>query len=238
MYALITHHDPGYQPLADLTWHSNKMLYASIHGYKTHARLENFATLDAKSGLMTGFEKIYFARDILRDHPEYEWIWWTGTDSMITNFSTKIEDKIDNNYHFIVAVDVNGINADSFLVRNTPEGRGFLDQVIALEDESMKFWDTEQRAMNAVLGFPGTSEPGWPFGDQLKVPEQFQSIVKIVPQRYMNGYNYKFYHYTDHRDKLGIDGNWQPGDWLIHWPAIGLPDRVKLFAAYKPYIEI
>jgi hypothetical protein len=187
---------------------------------------------------MSGFEKIYLAKDTLEAHPEYEWIWWTGTDSMITNFSTKIEDKIDNNYHFIVAVDVNGINADSFLVRNTPEGRGFLDQVLALEDASMKFWDTEQRAMDTVLGFPGTSEPGWPFGDQLTVPEQFQSIVKIVPQRYMNGYNYKFYHYTDHRDKLGIDGNWQPGDWLIHWPAIGLPDRVKLFAAYKPYIEI
>jgi hypothetical protein len=66
--------------------------------------------------------------------------------------------------------------------------------------------------------------------------EEFQSIVKIVPQRFMNSYNYQFYHYSDHRDKLGIDGNWQIRDWLIHWPAISLEDRLNLTRHYEPYI--
>lgn len=235
MYGMITHHDAGYQKLADLTWHENKEEYASIHGYGMYARTEDFAT-QGPNGLMTGFEKIYIAKDVLTENSEFKWIWWTGTDTMITNFSTKIEDRIDNNYHFIICSDVNGINADSLLIRNSPEALDFLDRILELQDEVSSFWDTEQRAIGKLLGFPGTGDPGWPTGKDLIVNERYRNIVKIVPQRYMNSFNYKLYHYTDHRDKLLVNGNWSFGDWLIHWPACSLDMRVQLFNFYKDQI--
>ncbi len=235
MYGMITHHDPGYQSLADLTWHENKEEYASIHGYGMYARTEDFATQGA-GGLMTGFEKIYIARDVLKENPEFEWIWWTGTDTMITNFSIKIEDRIDNNYHFIVCSDVNGINADSLLLRNSPECLDFLDKILETQEMFMSFWDTEQRAIGHLLGFPGTGDPGWPTGNDLVINNQYKNIVKIVPQRYMNSFNYNLYHYKDHRDKLLVNGNWAFGDWLIHWPACSLETRIQLYNHYKNQI--
>jgi hypothetical protein len=235
MYAMITHHDEKYKPLADLTWEQNKVAYAAEHGYAVYAKTEDFMSSDGKSAT-NGFEKIYLAREILDESPEVEWLWWTGTDSMVTNFSTKIEHRINNDYHFMICVDVNGINADSFLVRNTPEAKAFLDHVQSLESACSKFWDTEQRAISYALGFPGTSEQGWPFGDDLKVCEQYKNVVKLLPQRYMNGFNYQLYHYTDHRDKLGVNGNWSFGDWLIHWPACSIDVRIQLYNHYKGQI--
>lgn len=231
MYALITLHDKNYQPLADLTWNENKVSYASMHGYAAHALTEGVDNLKE-----IGYQKIHLAKQILEEHPEYEWIWWTGTDTMITNMGTRIEDRINNNYHFIVSVDVNGINADSFLVRNTPEGRGFIDDILSVKDQAMSRWDTEQWAISHLLGFPGTGEPGWPFGDDLKITNQYKDVVKIMPQRYMNSFNYLLYHYQDHRDRLGWDGNWQLGDWLIHWPATSLEYRIQLANFYKEHV--
>ena len=233
MYALISLHDEKYQPLGDLTWDQIKLVYAQQHGYAAHLKTDNFIG-DIKA---IGFEKIHFAKQILEEHPEYEWIWWTGTDTMITNFSTRIEDRINNAYHFIVCVDINGINADSFLVRNTPEGRGFLDDVLTIQDQAMQHWDTEQWAMANLLGFPGTSLPGWPYGDGLQITNKYKDIVKLMPQRYMNSFNYMLYpQYTVTRDKLDFDGNWQLGDWLIHWPATPLDYRIQLANYYKEYI--
>lgn len=232
---MITHHDKGYQPLADLTWHENKEEYASIHGYGMYARTEDFATANGQ-GLMSGFEKIYIARDVLSENPDLEWIWWTGTDTMITNFSTKIEDRVDNNYHFIVCADNNGINADSLLLRNSPECLAFLDKILSLEQEVSTHWDTEQRAIGRLLGFPGTGDPGWPTGRDLVIQNEYKNIVKLVPQRYMNSFNYKLYHYTDHRDKFLVNGNWSFGDWLIHWPGCSLEARIQLYNHYKDQI--
>lgn len=232
---MITHHNAEYQDLADLTWHENKEEYASIHGYGMYAKTNDFITATPKYP-MSGFEKIYIAKEILTENSEFEWIWWTGTDSMITNFSTKIEDRIDNNYHFIVCADNNGINADSLLLRNSPECLLFLDKILELEKEMVAFWDTEQRAIGKLLGFPGTGDVNWPKGKDVVIENEYKNIVKIVPQRYMNSFNYKLYHYTDHRDKLLVNGNWSFGDWLIHWPACSKEVRIQLYNFYKDQI--
>jgi hypothetical protein len=232
MYALVEVHDSNYTTLSDLTWVENKLEYAKLHGYKTFCRTDN----DFVPNILIGFQKLYFIKELLENNPEIDWFWWTGCDAIVTNFGTRIEDRIDNRYHFIVAVDKNGLNADSFLIRNSPEGKKIINGLISLRESSSKFWDTDQRAMCTLFGFPGTSEVGWPEGENLKVINEYKDIVKLVPQRYMNSFNYQLYHYTDHRDKLGWDGNWQVGDWLIHWPATSLEYRIELYNFYKEYI--
>jgi len=237
MYAIFTHHNAAYQELADMTWHQNKLIYAKKHGYATHVQTDNFVTANGKVP-MTGFEKVYQAKVILEEHPEYEWIWWTGTDSLITNMNVRLEDRVLNQYHFIVSTDVNGINADSFLLRNSPEGRKFLDDWLAMEEECSTFWDTEQRAIALMLGLPVTADPSWAPPGPFEVCEQYQSIVKVVPQRYLNSYNYNVYgnEYPDQRDKSGVNGNWSFGDWLIHWPGTPMHMRLELAKFYIAHV--
>lgn len=235
MFALISHNDKAYQPLADLTWTENKVPYCERYGYVYFNKTDDFETaMPGRS--MSGFEKIYIALDMLTAVPELEWVWWTGTDTLITNFTIRIQDKIDNNYHFMICVDNNGVNADSFLVRNTTQGRDFLREIIANEPYGLQYWDHEQRAINRILGFPGTSDPTWPTGDRIQVPAAYQSIVRLLPQKYMNSFDYSLYHYRSHNDRLGNLGNWQPGDWLIHWPGTDLSVRLKMARAYKEKI--
>ena len=231
MYAIVELHDDKYQPLADLTWEQNKVKYAQLHGYKYFCRTNNF-----HEGSLIGYQKMWFLKDLMAEHPEVEWFWWTGTDTMVMNFGTRIEDRVDNNRHFMICVDVNGINADSFLIRNTFEGRKFLDAILAAEEECSKHWDGEQRAVAVVLGLPVTGQYVNTAISQFQVRNEWKDIVKILPQRYMNSFNYQLYHYKDHRDSLGWDGNWQLGDWLIHWPAVNLEGRIQLYNFYKDYV--
>ena len=39
-FALVTAHNEGYQPLADITWNQNKLLYAERHGYDAIAKTD------------------------------------------------------------------------------------------------------------------------------------------------------------------------------------------------------
>lgn len=231
MYALISHNDDHYQGLANFTWNQNKLPYADRHGYVYYNRTADFQT-ESKNSSMTGFEKIYIALDLLTVEPRVEWVWWTGTDTLITNFTIKIEDKVDPNYHFMICVDNNGVNADSFLARNTETGRNFLKEIINQETYSLRYWDHEQRAINRILGFPGTSDPSWPTGDSIVVPKEYQRVVKLLPQRYMNSFDYSLYHYTNHNDRFGNHGNWVHGDWLIHWPGTDLKTRLRMAETY------
>ena len=169
MYALVEIHDEKYQPLADLTWESNKVIYAKRHGYRYFCKKDNL-----REGSAMGYQKIWFIKELMDTHPKIEWFWWTGTDTMIMNFNIRLEDRIDNAYHFMVCVDVNGINADSFLVRNTPEGRAYIDSVIAMEETCSKYADYEQRAMALVLGLPTTGEYVNSFPDKFQITNEWK----------------------------------------------------------------
>lgn len=226
MYALFTQHNEKYKPLADLTWEQNKVIYAKKHGYAYHHKPFTGA-----------FDKIRFTKEILVENPNYKWIWWTGCDSMITNMEVRIEDRVLDQYHFLITVDVNGLNSDSYLVKNSPEGIALLDDILSKEEESMKFWDQDQRGICLALGLPYTADPSWPQPGPIDVIEKYKNIVKILPQKYMNSYNYSFYReHVDTRDKLGVNGEWSYGDWLIHWPALNLESRINCFMKYQPFV--
>jgi hypothetical protein len=208
MHALVSLHNASYQPLANRTWDQNKLLYASQHNYAAELRTDNFL-----GGISIGYEKIWFIKQLMEQHPEYEWLWWTGTDAMITNFNIRIEDRIDNNYHFIIATDCHGINADSYLIRNTPEGRAYNDYIWGQRDRYAGHVWQEQQCI-------------------IESQDQFNDIIKIVPQRDINAYQYNLYPTEPFVDFLGTNGNWQKNDWLIQWPGTTLPSRIQLADYY------
>lgn len=212
MYAIISLNDEKYQPLADLTWDQNKKLYAERHDYLAINKTSNFV-----GNISIGFEKIFFLRDLMKEHPEVKWFWWTGTDSMVTNFTTKIEDKIDENYELILATDCNEINNDSFLIKNSEWGRDYIQGIIDVMPQYSNHYFFEQQAM--IESYPLNKES-----------------IKIVPQRYLNAYRNDLYPHQSKYDQLGTDGTWQKGDWLIHWPGTSLDLRLQLARLYMPEV--
>jgi hypothetical protein len=210
MHRLISFHNDDYEPLAQVTWYNNKIPYCERHGYSHY--FEKYVP-----GNDGQIQKIAMILKQLED-PEVEWVWWTGCDVLITNWNTRIEDKIDNNYHVIMSTDCNGFNADSILTRNSEESKQYWKHVLEITKTLSWHWEGEQKAIKDTY------------------PE-YSHLFKVVPQREMNAYNYAIwggvYPSTDY---LNTDGNWQQGDWVIHWPNQPLEKRLEHAAHYGPLI--
>ena len=98
MHAVASINTDNYQDLADLT-DKPKQEYCDLHGYKF------YVLKDTKYSPIMGFNKIHFVLDLFWSYPELEWLLFSECDAMITNLTIRIQDKIDNDYHFIVPVD-------------------------------------------------------------------------------------------------------------------------------------
>ena len=208
MHAVASLHDANYSDLAALT-DAPKREYCNRYGYQFHVLTE------MKYSTITGFNKIHFTLDLFKQHPDIEWLLFSECDAMITNLNIRIEDRIDNDYHFIVPVDRLNINSGYFLARNSEQGRAYLQMIVDSEAAYKDIaWAEQQVIIDSI--------------------EQYQDIVKIVPQKYMNSYEPEIYDYCDARfDVLGNSGAWEPGDWIVHWPGTYKPTRIARAQAHK-----
>lgn len=202
MHAVASLHDANYSDLAALT-DTSKRKYCDQHGYQFHVLTE------MKYSTITGFNKIHFTLELFKQHPKIEWLLFSECDAMITNQTIRIEDRIDNDYHFIIPVDRLNLNSGNFLARNSEQGRAYLQMIIDLEESYKEVSWAEQQVIIDTI-------------------DQYQDIVKIVPQKYMNSYEPEIYDYCDARfDILGNSGAWEPGDWIVHWPGTYKPTRIE-----------
>jgi hypothetical protein len=207
----------NYLSLGNLTWHKNKVAYAAKHGYGTRLNIYQNEADTPHPLSFYGFKKIYHLQKIFNeDNPD--WVWVTGCDSLITNFNIKLESIIDENFHFIIAKDVNGINMDSFLVRNSQEGRSFIDLIASSYE---KYKDHPLAEQGCVI-------------DNLV---EFNNIIKIVHQKTFNSYNYEImYNQGIIHHPPPWEGMWEHGDLLIHWPAMQLYRRLQLAEEYSQHV--
>ena len=124
----------------------------------------------------------------------------------------------DGRTHVIFACDrASVVQADSFLIRGTPQGAAYLEDIL---DQYQVFktapW-VEQQAM-------------------MDLREKHTAIMRIVPQWVCNSYDYGLYAhlgpYYDGLDCYGERGQWSPGDFLVHWPSTSLAMRLRLAKKY------
>jgi len=188
--ALVTGHTPNYASMADITV-PGKEYYAKKHGYSIFVQSDNFI---AWPNRLIGFEKCFYIHDLMIKHPDIEWFWWTGSDCLITNYTTKLESFIDPEVHFIVTKDDHGIGADVFFIRNTPEGREYIQHL------------TDPAA-------PAETEQGWMWADEFN--PKWRDITKYLPQYTMNSYILKWYPNKPNRDLFGQRQDWQQGDFVL-----------------------
>lgn len=210
MNLIVTIHTGSvYEQLAEITWKNNKLLYAKKHGYSVIAKTENLYGIDI------GFEKIKFLIDVLEQNPEAENILWVGTDTMITNFDIKIEDKLSNTHDVIMTGDFNGIiNCDVILLKNTSRSLAWLNDIMDNYVEYSQHRFRENQCMIDIM-------------------DKWKDVVTLMPQRYMNSYDYTLYGiYENQNDIKGNSGHWHPGDWIIHWPGTSFDTRITQATQY------
>lgn len=221
--------------LASITVECNKRLYCEKHGYQFFKKTENFSVKDV------GFEKLVFVRDTLLSN-DLDWVYWCGADTLITNYSIKLEDLIDENYNMLVSCDIWDWNMDSFLIKNDQKSIDFLNKIISKYNDYIDE-NGNVRMQNAYL--KDGSRIGWAEqaaiieeckGEffQPNIKEEYKNFIKELPQKAMNSYLYFWYQSSFHQKALdyrGNNGSWSDGDFLVHWP--GMPNETRLSYALK-----
>jgi hypothetical protein len=195
-------YNKAHAELAEVTW-PNKVAYADRHGYESYAKTDEW-TLEP-----IHFEKVQLVLDVLTNNPEIDWCWWLDNDAVITNPEIKLESIVDNDFHVIITSDIASLNAGSFIVRNSLEGRGWLEFILAkgLEHYKDNRWPEQQPMTDFYISF--------------------KHIIKVVPQKTMNSYLYDIYK-VDPSDLLGHSGQWTEGDFVLHMPAIPNQMRIQI----------
>lgn len=207
---------PDMDELTKITW-PNKLEYCRKHSY--------YGILQSQSWDYLGFDKVIFI-DSLLDSDQYDWILWLDNDTLFTNFNKKIEDVIDNNYDFIISTDYGTKpNAGVFLVKNSDNGKKYIkilkQKMYELKPVNKFLFGEEQTAIQATY--------------------QDYNFIKIIPQKYINAYPYSdiYGHPNGLNDSLGVNGNWESGDFILHIPGFG-PDlfhkRLEHFKKYKEFV--
>jgi len=204
-----TLHNSTYKPLAEKTLTLNKLPYCIKHGYPLLVKDDNFRNIHI------GFEKAYLIQTAFNDYPDCEWVFFSECDTFITNMDIKLEDLIHGeNKHVVITADINGINAGSFFVKNSAEGKGFINDMI---DNIGKFEHEQAFIIDSYFG-----------------SKKHTDIIALYPQKKFNSYDYYLYGSTfpTGLDYFGNNGRWEPGDFIIHFVARTLKERLILADEY------
>ncbi len=227
-FCVLTMYTKEIKELAVVTVEYNKRKYCEKYGYDLDIRKDpkKFNTTRDFGMPHFGYEKIGALLDVIRKD-NYDWIFWCGSDTMITNYNIKLEDLIDNDKHFIVPNDLWGLNTDCLLVRSSAESVAFLEEVYGTFHT---FVDSNGVNIDTGVRLPDGGARAWAEQGAINdLKDKYADIIKAVPQKTMNSYLYHMYPSPWHQKGLDCDGNngtWSKGDFMLHLP--GMPNDVRL----------
>jgi hypothetical protein len=163
-------------------------------------RLEYSLELDLRGG---GYgRKIQFVQGLLE---RYDIVMWLDSDALIMQ-ERQIPAMLGE-AGLTIARDCNGFNSGSYIAASRPDVKGFLNHVELLSQRKFErhVW-REQMAM----------------GELFETFPIYREIVRVVPQRELNSFVSAEYSRYDARE------NYQPGDWIVHFPALPMRRRIEL----------
>ncbi len=195
--AIYIYYTPSWQPLADIVlprvkWYCDRWAFKTIVIQSTYRKNEDWA-LGKMEYLHTA---LTFAR-------YYDIIWVLDLDTLITNPSIPFTDFTDDEHDIFITKDINGINAGSWIIRNTEASRKFVATIVDNFDEPH-----EQILMNKYLHMVD---------------------VKYLPHPSINSYDYNQYNGFGLAVPAHDQGQWKQGDLLLHLPGLTLEQRIEIF---------
>lgn len=261
--AVLTGNLPNYDVLAFYTIHQNKAQYCQRHGYHLEVVRNVRAKFQDPQTHASGFSwsRLEHMAEMV-ESGKFDWVWCVGCDTLITNFTISLEDiiapaltphaevqslrpcppypdspapapviqwsrpkghKAFGKKHLLICAEhVTPMQADSFLVKGSPEGSAYLRDILA-HYEAYKYhaW-VENQAM-------------------IDLRMKHAAITYMVPQWRLNSVDYMRWTwlrptYKNGTDCFGNRGQWKRGDFLIHWPAATLDQRLCWLEYYGPLI--
>ncbi len=167
------------------------------------------------------WDKIALIQKVLDQNLPFDWYMFADTDLLIMNHTIKLENFIDDNVDFIGCNDCHAYNAGVFFFKNNEFNKDFFSKVWNINqndhrlDGRFNMTQGEQKAMAAIMN------------DQPNKEQHF----KMVSQKQFNCYDYTLYNRL-----ASTEGQFEMGDFIIHFPGLSLGDRVRHIREYKEKI--
>ena len=240
---LVDFHMPNDDVMAEFST-KNHARYAQAHGYSYYGfegrvsgeRFVNPArgTLDGRFGGGLTWQKLSalaaVAVQIRVDHlPRCAWLMWLDTDAVFTNLNKPvgpiIEQYASDDQHVLLARDSTGyddsfVNSGVFFVRNSWQGRAFLQDVESLYEKYKEGPLTDQYAIQEVAF--GRDPRGLLMTERALMESGLRPHIALAPQRAFNSF------VRDELDPESLvldESNWQPCDLIVHMA--GKPKEFK-----------
>lgn len=202
--AILILYTQGWQDIADIVI-PNAQSYADKHGYDLLVQKypePYFSTF--------GYQKIEQIQAIF-EHDQADVVWSLDCDALITNHKWKVEDFLDNEHDAYFCKDVNGINAGSFIIKNTQWSHDFMIWLLAQEGKEKMYCEND-----AIVAY----DKEFPI-----------SLIKILPHPSINSYLYE--NYPEFKNITHEQGQWEYGDFVLHLPGMGIATRIEVLKNTK-----
>lgn len=203
---ILTHYitqDKGdFQQLADLTIPIRDR-YCARWGFKHVVHNGSFHN----PNLYYAIQRLHLILDLMAKPDATEWYWVINIQAVITNHAINVLDFTDETHDFFITRDVNGLNAGSFLVKNSEKGREWLRFVAEKAAFTNHCW-FEQHICQENENNP-----------------LYKDRIKVLDHPSINSYWYREYLLPD-----TTPGDWRPDHLLLSLPGMDLGqklDRVK-----------
>ena len=225
-----------FQDLADIT-DCTKAFYAARWGYESQFRVD-----DQLAGPRGSWRRVELWLSYLRMEA-WNWMFFTGTDAAIINHEKSIEKLFELSrtpYDLFISADGNGINSDSWIMRNCQNTRKLLYDMLRWEGLA----NNEQDALNLCLSkcssyhaftqrVGNLRQGGEPPSIELlqKLERELNKsdvYVNIVPQVILNAYANELYSPYPQATK-------SPNQWsrerslVLHLPGVDQKRRIEYF---------
>lgn len=205
--SIVMAHDAAYTEMGKITAPSVSA-YAQKHNYSFYY----WPTIDPAEGDSCKIRifREFYASGLFGGTDIFMWI---DTDALIMNSDVRVEDIVPEmmeEYHVLYASDPNGLNTGVWFARFTSRADHFLR--------------ISQQTSWAM---------GW--ADQVGIFQTylqpiFSGVVRIVPGKRFNAMDYSLYGWDwPHGREVNA---YEPGDWILHVPAIERETRLNLLREY------
>jgi hypothetical protein len=214
---ILTQYLQNYIPLAEIT-NPNKQEYCARHGYDFHAQVGHYWDFGVPRGgewERFDYQRIKLMYDILFNESlgkRYDVVWWNGVDTMILNFTQKIEDYLAAHpQDYLIGYTLNHTNNDSVFVRNTEGAKQWLEFLLKMEPTyRWDCWESQRAVINH------------------QKEEPWDKIVGVVPAADINCFFMKLHDWPE-----TTPGQVQKGSWLLHLPGQSFETRRRVFTSQE-----
>ena len=151
--------------------------------------------------------RVALLRKVMNEN-SHEWFVLTDIDLLFMNFSISLESFL-NGFDLITSYDIHGLNCGVLFVRNCEWSKNFVEKWLT---DGSKYYSSFINQEQTSLAYFLYQEP----------KEHWQ----VVSQKYFNSFPYHQYdlHYPE--------GNYEDGDFIIHFPGMDNDKRINLIQEY------